>query len=142
MVVQVELSADTWIWKAAAYAVSQSSVTWQTAWDEPRSTSSHCGSEKELDHRVPVFPSTAFEAGKLAFSSDEAVAVLPCARFAVPQVAACAGPDASAVTSPAIRLRAATTAPAVRRRACLRAIRLMTALPPCLRNDLLQDLFQ
>ena len=58
------------------------------ACDEPRSTSSHWGSENALDHRVPVFPSTAFEAGKLAFSSDDAVAVLPCAMFAVPQAAA------------------------------------------------------
>ena len=53
---------------------------------EPRSTSSHCGSENALDHRVPVFPSTAFEAGKLAFSVEDAVAVLPWAMFVVPQV--------------------------------------------------------
>jgi hypothetical protein len=35
-------------------------------------------------------PSTAAEAGKLAFSVEEAVAVLPWATFAVPQVAAAA----------------------------------------------------
>src|SRR6478736_875840 len=57
-------------------------------WLLPRSTSSHCGSEKALDHRVPVFPSTAFEAGKLALSVEDAVAVLPWAILAVPQVAA------------------------------------------------------
>src|SRR5450631_4022786 len=77
MVVQVDPSGETWIWKAVAYAASQSRVTWQMDWDEPRSTSSHCGSEKALDQRVPVFPSTAFEAGKVAFSSEEAVAVFP-----------------------------------------------------------------
>jgi len=43
-------------------------------WEEPRSTSSHCGSENALDQRVPVLPSTALEAGKLAFSVDDAVA--------------------------------------------------------------------
>jgi hypothetical protein len=35
-----------------------------------------------------VFPSTAAEAGKVAFSSEEAVAVLFSAAFVVPQVAA------------------------------------------------------
>src|SRR5579859_6305157 len=60
-------------------------------WLLPRSTSSHCGSEKALDHRVPVLPSTALEAGKLALSVEEAVAVLPWAMLAVPQVAAAAG---------------------------------------------------
>src|SRR6185437_14066838 len=60
-------------------------------WLLPRSTSSHCGSEKALDHLVPVFPSTAFEAGKLALSVEDAVAVLPWAMLAVPQVAATAG---------------------------------------------------
>src|SRR5579859_3518726 len=100
-------------------------------WTEPRSTSSHCGSEKALDHRVPVFPSTAFDAGKLAFSSDEAVAALPCARLAVPQVAAPAGPGVSAVTSsPAIRLSAATMAAPIRWRGSPHVLRLMTVLPP------------
>ena len=55
-------------------------------WDEPRSTSSHCGSENALDQRVPVFPSTALAAGKPAFSVDEDVAVLFSARFVVPQL--------------------------------------------------------
>ena len=59
-------------------------------WDEPRSTSSHCGSENAEDHLVPVLPSTAADAGKVAFSSDEAVAVLFSATFVVPQVAAAA----------------------------------------------------
>jgi hypothetical protein len=59
-------------------------------WDEPRSTSSHCGSENAEDHLVPVLPSTAADAGKVAFSVDEAVAVLFSATFVVPQVAAAA----------------------------------------------------
>src|SRR5580692_106766 len=59
-------------------------------WDEPRSTSSHCGSENAEDHLVPVLPSTALDAGKVAFSSDEAVAVLFSATLVVPQVAAAA----------------------------------------------------
>src|SRR5487761_87977 len=58
--------------------------------DEPRSTSSHCGSEKAEDHLVPVLPSTAADAGKLPFSVDEAVAVLFSATLVVPQVAAAA----------------------------------------------------
>ena len=44
----------------------------------PRSTWIHCGSVKALDQRVPVLPSTAAEAGKVAFSVDDAVAGLPC----------------------------------------------------------------
>ena len=44
----------------------------------PRSTSSHCGSLNALDQRVPVLPSTAADAGNDAFSTDDAVAVLPC----------------------------------------------------------------
>src|SRR5580692_7656111 len=57
---------------------------------EPRSTSSHCGSENADDQRVPVLPSVAFAAGKLAFSVEEAVVVLLSATFVVPQVAAAA----------------------------------------------------
>src|ERR1700743_717949 len=57
-------------------------------WEEPRSTSSHCGSENAEDHLVPVLPSTAADAGKVAFSVDEAVAVLFSATLVVPQVAA------------------------------------------------------
>src|ERR1035437_9515231 len=86
MEVQVVPSGEVWIWNAVAYAVSQFSVTWQIDWVEPRSTSSHCGSEKALDQRVPRLPSTALDAGKPAFSSEEAVAVLFSARFVVPQV--------------------------------------------------------
>jgi hypothetical protein len=101
------------------------------AWDDPRSTSSHCGSANALDHRVPVFPSTAFEAGKVAFSSEDAVAVLPWATFAVPQVAASAELAVSAVTSnPATRLSAATKAATTRLRARLRKVRLIIVLPP------------
>src|ERR1017187_10498752 len=86
MVVQVDPSGEIWIWNALPYAVSQSRMTWQIDWVEPRSTSSHCGSEKALDQRVPRLPSTAADAGKLAFSSEEAVAVLFSARLVVPQV--------------------------------------------------------
>src|SRR5450631_823458 len=86
MEVQVVPSGEVWIWNALPYAVSQFSVTWQMDWTEPRSTSSHCGSENALDQRVPVFPSTAFDAGKAALSSEDAVAVLFRARFVVPQL--------------------------------------------------------
>src|ERR1022692_2202069 len=55
-------------------------------WVEPRSTSSHCGSEKALDQRVPRLPSTAFEAGEPAFSREDAVAGLFSAASVVPQV--------------------------------------------------------
>src|ERR1700761_7352620 len=55
-------------------------------WDEPRSTSSHCGSENADDHLVPVLPSTAAEAGVPAFSVEEAVAVLFSATLVVPHV--------------------------------------------------------
>ena len=34
-------------------------ATWQTDWVEPRSTSSHWGSEKALDQRVDRLPSVA-----------------------------------------------------------------------------------
>src|SRR5262245_22346997 len=68
---------DTWIWNAVAYAASQFRTTWLTVAVAPRSTWIHCGSEKALDQRVPVLPSTAAEAGNTAFSVDEAVAVLP-----------------------------------------------------------------
>jgi hypothetical protein len=56
--------------------------------EEPRSTSSHCGSENALDQRVPVFPSVAADAGVPAFSVLEAVVGLFSAAFVVPQVAA------------------------------------------------------
>src|SRR5260221_466673 len=50
---------------------------WQIGWDDPRSTWSHCGSLKALDQRVVVSPSTAAEAGVVAFSTEDAVAGLP-----------------------------------------------------------------
>ena len=53
---------------------------------EPRSTSSHCGSENALDQRVPVLPSVAAAAVKPAFSSDDAVVGWFSATLAVPQV--------------------------------------------------------
>src|SRR5215471_20918164 len=71
--VHVLLSLEVWIWNAFPNAASQLSTTWHTLCVEPRSTSSHCGSENWLDQRVLAFPSVAFPAGKLAFSCDEAV---------------------------------------------------------------------
>src|SRR5258707_858683 len=59
-------------------------------WEEPRSTSSHWGSEDAEDQRVPVLPSTAAVAGVPAFSVEDAVAVLFSATLVVPQVAAAA----------------------------------------------------
>src|SRR5947207_1312970 len=74
----------------------------------PRSIWSHCGSEKALDQRVPVLPSTALEAGNDAFSSDDAVAGWPCdtkvaalARLA--GAAARARAAISVATTPGIR---------------------------------------
>src|SRR5262245_48441051 len=86
MVVQVELSVEVWIWNDLPYAASHCKTTWQTACAEPRSTSSHCGSENALDQRVPAFPSTAADAGVPAFSVEDAVAVLFSARFVLSQV--------------------------------------------------------
>jgi len=73
-----------------AYAASHCRTTWQIVWVEPRSTSSHYGSLKALDQRVPELPSTADDAGKVGFSSDEAVAGWFSARLVVPQAAAAA----------------------------------------------------
>src|ERR1017187_1782563 len=109
MEVQVVPSGEVWIWNAVAYAVSQFSVTWQIDWGEPRSTSSHCGSEKALDQRAARLPSPALEAGKPAFSSEEAVAVLFSARLVVPQLAAAAGGAVPGSTSP-VRTSDATAA--------------------------------
>src|SRR6185437_2426334 len=86
MFVHVLLSSEVWIENAVAYAASQFSVTPQIDCVLPRSTSSHCGSAKALDHRVAVLPSAAFCAGKLAFSVDDAAAVLFSAMFVAPQV--------------------------------------------------------
>ena len=76
--VQVVPSGEVWIWNAVAYAASHCSTTWVTDAVAPRSTCSHCGSLNALDQRVPVLPSTAFDAGNDAFSTDDAVAGLPC----------------------------------------------------------------
>src|SRR5579862_2281332 len=74
MVVQVVPSGEAWIWNDFAYAASQFRVTSQIVWLVPRSTWIHCGSENALDQRVPVLPSNALDAGKVAFSSEDAVA--------------------------------------------------------------------
>ncbi len=77
----------------------------------PRSTCSHCGSEKALDQRVPVLPSTAFEAGNAAFSSDDAVAGFPwdssvdAAAARLAGTATSAKAAMSAVTTPRIEIR-------------------------------------
>src|SRR5258708_34741484 len=77
MVVQFVPSVDVWIWKALAYAASQSRVTLLMAWVAPGSTCSHCGSLKALDQRVPRFPSKAFDAGYPVAWIDDAVAGWP-----------------------------------------------------------------
>src|SRR5580704_3867947 len=62
-------------------------------WVEPRSTSSHCGSENALDQRVVRFPSVALDAGQLGPCIDDAVVGWCSAIFVVPHVAAwAAGP--------------------------------------------------
>ena len=82
----------------------------------PRSTCSHCGSENALDQRVPVLPSTAFEAGNEAFSTDDAVAGWPCDSNVAAALARLAGPatNAKAATSAAtaakIQIRRGRTA--------------------------------
>src|SRR5712691_343399 len=112
-------------------------------WEEPRSISSHCGSLNALDHRVPVFPSTAVEAGNEAFSVEDAVAVLFSARFAVPQLAAAAvgtvpggmpTVSATATSNPATRLRVVTAAATTRRRPSERGLRLMAVPSAYLRT--------
>src|SRR5258705_5170106 len=104
----------------------------------PRSTSSHCGSEKALDQRVPVLPSTALEAGKPAFSVEDAVAVLPSATFVVPQLAAAAvdaAPggmptvSAAATSNPAARLSVVAAAATTRHRGSEREVRVIAVLP-------------
>src|SRR5215467_14689682 len=105
--VQVVPSAEVWIWNALPYAVSQFRVTWQTDCTEPRSTWSHCGSENALDQRVPVLPSTAFEAGKAELSSEDAVAGRFSATLVVAQLAAAAG-TAPGTTNAASTRSAAT----------------------------------
>src|SRR2546428_37094 len=90
IVVPAVPSGEGWIWNDLAYAVSQFSTTWVIEALDPRSTCSHCGSENALDHRVPALPSTAFGAGKLAFSTDDAVAGLPCDSNVGAAAAVCA----------------------------------------------------
>src|SRR5260221_9377148 len=86
--------------------------TWQMLCVDPRSTSSHCGSENADDQRVPVLPSTASAAGVPAFSVEDAVAVLLSATLVVPHVAALAlGTD---IEMPDTRADAASTAIASR----------------------------
>src|SRR6185437_9958198 len=80
--------------------------------DAPRSTSSHCGSEKALDQRVPVLPSVAPAAGVPAFSVEEAVVALFSATSVVPQVAAAA--LGAVAPSPATRTDTTSAATASR----------------------------
>ena len=68
---------ETWIWNDRANAASQLSTTWQIVRVEPRSTWIHCGSLNALDQRVPALPSKALDAGKVAFSAEDAVAGRP-----------------------------------------------------------------
>jgi hypothetical protein len=107
------VSAETWIWKAVAYAASQLRTTWTTVAGAPRSTCIHCGSLNWLDHRVPELPSTAADAGVPAFSTDEAVAGL---FWDSSVVAAAAGNLEAAAAVPATRIATTATATAVLRR--------------------------
>ncbi len=77
IVVHVLASGEVWIWNPEANAASQFSVTDVMFAVAPRSTWSHCGSLNALDQRVPVLPSVALAAGKVAFSADDAVVGLP-----------------------------------------------------------------
>src|SRR6185437_16094288 len=114
---------------------------------EPRSTWSHCGSENALDQRVPVLPSTAAEAGKDAFSSDDAVAGWPCDSSVEAALARLAGlatkrAAMSAATTERIQIRWRASD----RNACIMSKPMRN---PCLRevvapsglSDLFQDLF-
>src|SRR2546421_8315899 len=77
-VLQFAPSLDVWSWNARPKAASQFNTTRLMECTAPRSTWIHCGSLNPLDHRVPVLPSTALPAGKVAFSTEEAVAGRPC----------------------------------------------------------------
>src|SRR6266545_3168150 len=103
--VQVVPSGDVWTWNDLAYAASHCSTTWVIEAVEPRSTRSHCGSEKALDQRVLAFPSTALDAGYEALSVDDAVAGLPC-DSSVAAFARSAGP----ATEIKVAAKATTTA--------------------------------
>src|SRR5258707_231516 len=94
--VQFVPSGDVWIWNAFAYAASHCSTTWVIEALAPRSTCSHCGSENALDQLVFGLPSTAFAAGNVAFSIDDAVAGLPCDSRVDAALARLAGPATSA----------------------------------------------
>ena len=85
-------------------------MTWQIDWVEPRSTSSHCGSENALDQRVPRLPSVALTAGNEPFSWEDAVVGRCSATFVVPQLAArAAGPlTIASVRHAAARMNDAT----------------------------------
>src|SRR5258707_2241847 len=93
-------------------------ATWQTDWVEPRSTSSHWGSEKALDQRVVRLPSVALEAGQLGPCNDDAVVGWCSARFVVPQVAEAAltALMVDADRNAAATLSAAMTMPGPRQR--------------------------
>jgi hypothetical protein len=132
IVVHVLPSGEAWIWNDLAYAASQFKTTWVTEALAPRSTCSHCGSLNALDHRVPVLPSTAFDAGNVEFSSDDAVAGIPCDNNVDAALALLAGPTASAraaakasttptiaILRPAISLRTFIT-PELMTNPCLR----------------------
>src|SRR5438105_2068878 len=111
MVVQVVPSGEAWIWNDFAYAASQFRVTSQIVWLVPRSTWTHCGSENALDQRVPVLPSNALDAGKVAFSSEDAVAGFPwdsrVAAWALPALLAMnmMASARAAISAPNTRLR-------------------------------------
>src|SRR4051794_8008577 len=77
-VVHVLLLLETWIWYAFPYAASQLRRTRVTEHTADRSTVIHWGSLAAEDQRVPVFPSTARFAAVPAFSTEEALAGLPC----------------------------------------------------------------
>src|ERR1700722_1497785 len=93
-------------------------ATWQMDCVEPRSTSSHWGSEKALDQRVDRLPSVALEAGQLGPCIDDAVVGWCNARFVVPHEAAAAlpAPIVAADRSAAATLSVAMTMPATRQR--------------------------
>src|SRR5579862_7162472 len=97
-------------------------TTWQMGWVEPRSTSSHCGSENALDQRVVRLPSVAFDAGQAGPWMEDAVVGWCNARFVVPQEAAEALPAlmTDADRHATATLSVAITAPATRQRECRR----------------------
>src|SRR6266851_5137817 len=116
--VQFTASGDVWIWNAVAYAASHCSTTWVIEALAPRSTCSHCGSANALDQRVLGFPSTAFAAGNVAFSVDDAVAGLPCDSRVD---AALARPDGPATKARAARRASTTPVIAILRQANVRS---------------------